>query len=850
MRVSYRWLQELIPRLDREPSEVAEALSSIGLAVDAVFDHESALRPLRLAEVVAVGPHPNREKLKMVTVRTSTPSGGPPSSFSRAPVPPQAPSPVELAIVCGAPNVPPLGDLVVVAGIGAKLPGMDAVLTRREIGGVVSPGMLVSEAELGLAAESDGIITFAQGTFQPGTRLIDAIPEARDVIFELDVTPNRPDALGHVGVARDLAAYFELDFVPPAAKPVGGDEAPGPGRVDVENQVPARCPRYGLGRVTGIRVGPSPDFMRYRLHRLGVRPISNIVDATNWLMLEWGQPLHAFDFRTIESGKIVVRMAREGEKMTTLDGIERSLTADDLLICDGERPAALAGIMGGAETEIRDSTTEVLVECAYFEPRGIRRTARRLGMHSDSSHRFERGTDHGATEIVLSRALALIAELGGGKVLPGVVRADGIVPEVPAIELRSERMNRLLGVEIPFREATLLLRRLGLEVEFVSDVGRGGTVARIRGASHRPDINIEADLIEEIARIRGLESIPTELPSIPPQKPRTSGLFERRVKTVACEIGLSEALTYAFVSRSDLEAISAPAPTVTLKNPLSEERSVLRTSLLPGLLEALGRSRRRGEGRVRLFAQGSIFLPIDTPHAASAARPRRAEDVGVLPHERPSFAAVLAGPRDEHLVSNPGDVDLYSAKSVAIEMVERLTGLSPTVSHASGENVRHLHPRGAALVTVGDVTVGTFGPLHPDVIDALDLGGPAFVVELDLAAIEALGRATPKYSPLPKLPPVLRDLSLVVSDHTPAETVALAIRETAGELCESVRIASEFRGGSVPEAHRSITFRLTYRDPRSRKDGEGRTLTDKEVEEIQTRVLREAESRFGAALRG
>lgn len=849
MRVSYRWLRELIPRLDREPSEVADALSAIGLAVDATFDHEKALRPLLLAEVVRAEPHPSREKLQLVTVRTRAPST-PAPSMSRPPQSAHIASSTETTLVCGASNVPPPGDLVVLAGLGAKLPGMDVVLTRREIGGVVSEGMLVSEQELGLAAESDGILTFAAGTFAPGTRLIDAIPESRDVILELDVTPNRPDALGHVGVARDLAAYLELDFAPPGEAELSPGGSSIHARVAVENQVPARCLRYGLGMVTGLRIAPSPDFMRYRLHRLGVRPISNVVDATNWLMLEWGQPLHAFDSSTIAQGKVVVRMAKDGESMKTLDGVERLLVSDDLLICSGENPAALAGIMGGADTEIRSSTQDVLVECAYFEPRGIRRTARRLGIHSDSSHRFERGTDHGRTDLVLGRALALIAKVGGGQVAVGTVRADGISPEIPAIELRSERMNRLLGIDVPFREATQLLGRLGLAVEFVSDVGRSGTAARIRGASHRPDINIEADLIEEVARIRGLDSIPTELPSIPPQTPRQGGIFERRVKASACEIGLSEALTYAFVSSADLAALSAPQPTVTLKNPLSEERSVLRTSLLPGLLEALRRARRRGESRVRLFAVGAIFLPVDTPHPADPARPSRAEDVGTLPYERPSFAAILAGPKDEYLVSSPGEVDLYSAKSIALEMVERLTGQTPQILHTKGEDVLHLHPRGAALISIGDAAVGTFGPLHPDVVDSFDLAGPAYVVELDLAAIERLGRSVPRYVPLPKLPPVLRDLSLVVSDATSAETVARAIRRAAGELCESVSIASEFRGGSVPPGHRSLTFRLTYRDPRARIEGEGRTLTDKEVEEIQARVLLETESQLGAALRG
>lgn len=851
MLVSYRWLKELIPRLDRDSDEVAEALSAIGLAVDGVTDHASALRSVVIAEVVKVAPHPQRDKLRLVTIRTDG-DAPPPSTMSLPPRLLSEETVKELTVVCGAANVPSPGGLVVFAGLGVRLPGVDFVLERREIAGVESVGMLCSEAELGLAPDSDGILVFPPGAHAAGTRLIDALPEAREVVFELDVTPNRPDALGHVGVARDLAAFFELDFEPPSvlAAPEGGSASSA--EVTVENLASDRCPKYGAAVVRQVKMSPSPDAMRYRLHRLGVRPISNVVDVTNWLMLEWGQPLHAFDLDAVHERKIVIRAAVDGEEMETLDGVRRALVGEDLVICDGRGPTALAGIMGGATSEISEKTTRVLIECAYFSPRGIRRTARRLGMHTESSHRFERGTDSGVTEVVLSKARRMLCDLAEGVAAPGTVRADGAPIDVPAIELRSDKVDKLLGVDVPFREATRLLGRLGLRVEFVSDVGRSGSIARVRGATHRPDISIEADLIEEIARIRGLDSIPTDLPSIAPQTPRSSGRLERRITQLSTELGLDEALTYSFVSPRDLEGLGVRPPVVRLKNPLSEERSVLRTSLLPGLLDALRRSRRRAERRVRLFTVGSIFLPVGSRRIQSSARPAQRPDLEGLPYEKPSWAAVLAGPRDEHLVGDPPDVDFYSAKAVIVGLVERFTGQPVELEYLKDlSKAPYLHPRGAVVVSVAGIPVGKFGPLHPDMIETFDLDGPLLVLEVDLDELEQIGSHTPKYRPLPKLPPVTRDLSLVVPDETLAKEVIDAIRRVAGPVCESVEVTSEFRGGSVPSGHRSLTFRVVYRDPLAQvgKEG-GRTLTDVEVDTLQGAVVQKTAEQFGATLRG
>ncbi len=831
MRVSYRWLCELLPTLDREPSEVAELLSGVGLAVDGVASVGEPLRPVIVAEVKKVVPHPERSSLRLVTVATGESS--------------------EQTVVCGASNVPPPGGQVVLAGLGATLPGVGFTLTARAIGGITSEGMLCSEKELGLAEESEGIITFPAGTFAPGTPLFEACPEADDTIFEIDVTPNRPDALGHIGVARDLSALLGIALKKPGPGAPPQDTVSIKDLVSVQNEDPERCPHYGAAAVRGLTIAPSPAYMRWRLHRLGIRPISNVVDITNWLLLEFGQPMHAFDLALVRGASIVIRRAKKDEALTTLDGVKRTLTTDDLVICDGSGPTALAGVMGGADSEIRETTKDVLLECAYFTPRGIRRSARRFGLHTESSHRFERGTDFGDIALVLARAQYLLCELAGGKSVRGLIHLEGDPTPLPSIELRSSRLDQLLGVGVPFKEATRTLQRLGFDIEFLRDAPEG-SVARVRGASWRPDVKIEADLIEEVARIRGLDNIPTVLPAISPQRPRTSGQLERNVAATAAMLGLSEALTYAFVATKDLRALEAPEPVVLLDNPLSEERSVLRTSLLPGLLEALRRARRRGERNVRLFTIGSLFLAPNPRAETSAARPRLPSDGAALPEERPNFAAVLAGARSDYLTLKSAEVDVYDAKGIAIELVERLTGTSAEVRFVgqNGQNA-HLHPRGASEIVVGDKVVGKLGPLHPDVVERFDLDGGAQIVEIDLVSLETLGSRVPRYRPIPKLPAITRDLSLVVSDEVPAASVARAIQEAAGPLCESVELAAEFRGGSVPAGQRSLTYRVVYRDPKASTDVEkARTLTDKEIDELQGQVLKTTQERVGATLRG
>jgi len=785
MRASYRWLKELLPGLTASPEEVALRFGAAGLAVDGVRAFGAGLDAILVARVLAKEPHPKRASLNLVTVDR----GG-----------------VEQRVVCGASNVPAVGGLVVLAPLGATLPGMDGPLAPREIGGVLSEGMLCSETELGLAESAEGILILPAGSAEPGARFIAAFPAAQDTIYELDVTPNRPDALGHVGLARELAALFGLPFTPPAAGTPARSSSESLGAlIEVDNRDPERCPHYAAGAVLDVTIAPSPLWLQWRLQSLGVRPISNVVDITNLLLLEFGQPLHAFDLDRVRGGQIIVRRAAPGEPFATLDGVARTLDADDLVIADAQGPSALAGVMGGQVSEIRETTRRVLVESAYFVPRGVRRTARRYGLHTEASHRFERGVDYAQVAHVLERAKTLLSELASGSAVPGAIHARGTEPALPEIELRSSRLDALLGVQVPFTEACAIIERLGFPVLEVTGTGERA-VLRTRAVSFRPDVTREVDLIEEVCRVRGLDAIPTRLPAVIPQSPRATGKLERDVGAGAVALGLSEAVTYAFVSESDLQKVHAPKPSVRLTNPLSEERNVMRTSLLPGLLEALRRARRRGETRARLFTLGSCFGALVSEPVAGT-RPRLEADVGNLPREELRFAAVLAGTRHEYLSLKPEEVDVYDAKGIALELIERVTGKQAAVRLAANKPA-HLHPRGASEIWVGDVLLGQLGPLHPDVVDALDLGHTAQIIELDLEALRRVGVEVPQFRAIPRLPPVTRDLSLVVGDAVGAGKVGEILERAGGTLCESIELLGLFRGGSLPEGQKSLTFRV------------------------------------------
>lgn len=806
MKASLSWLRELLPELGRlSPDEVAKKLTQGGLEVEGVHVYGAGTEGCVVATVVSMRPHPTKSGLRLVTVEVA---GG-----------------TQQEIVCGAPNVPEPGFQVVLALLGAHLPAKGMTIARREIAGVVSEGMLCSETELGLSEEGEGILVLPKGFAAPGTKLPEAIPQTNDTIYEIGLTPNRPDGLGHVGLARDLAAVLGLAFRAPE-RPAFGD--PGVALdVPITIEAPERCPEFSSARATGIVVGPSPLVWRYRLLALGVRPISTLVDVTNLVLLGYGQPMHAFDLAKVRGRKIVVRTAKEAEPFTTLDGVARKLSSDDLVVCDGEGPVALAGVMGGENSEISASTTEVLFECAYFDARGIRRSSRRHGLHTEASHRFERGTDPCALRDALAYAVELTCEVSAGARFSAPVyvvgaKANATPREVAraTAEVHASFMNRILGVEVPVDEASAILERLGCAV---SPAGPG--VLRVSAPTHRPDLTREIDFVEEVIRVRGIDGVPAVLPAVRGSR-EVGGRedLERRVRAACARSGLSEAITFRFTSEKALEAVRAPKATVVLENPINDHQTVMRTSLLPGLLEVVSESRRRGVRSAALFAVGPVFL-----------------EGAPLPDERPELTIVLAGDRPAYL-QKPEAYDVWDAKGVAFAVLTELFGRAPeVVTYPAESRPEGLHPRAAGKLLVGDVAVGSFGLLHPDVTDAFDLPEAVPVVTIDLRAAAGLGVA-PKYKAIPRFPASPRDLAVVVSDDVPAGHVLEAIASSAGALAAEVTLFDRFVGANIPKDHASLAFRVVYRS-------DERTLTDTEVEKTHARVVSEIGERFGAKLR-
>ena len=822
MRASYKWLKELC-RFDETAEQVAERLTSAGLEIEGQ-KRFGELPGVVVAEVRGKRPHPSKDKLSLVTVFDGE---------------------GQLEVVCGAPNVPPVGKRILFARSGARLPnGM--VISERKLGGVVSNGMICSESELDIGTESDGIIVLSDDVTAGAGVTATAALGLDDVVFEIGVTPNRPDCLGHVGLARELSALFDAPLrlpeietptllqspsqQPTGTRPVvlfnGTAQAPAGSQVELSVADVKRCPRYAAATVDGIAIGVSPFWLRYRLHVLGLRAINNVVDVTNLVLLEYGYPTHAFDLDLVRGARLEVRTAKRGERIKTLDGVERQLDEDDLLICDAERALAVAGVMGGEESGVSAGTKRVLVECAYFDPRSVRRTSRRLGLHTDASHRFERGVDPRAVPGVLARVVSLIVEVAGGSTSSQgfEIYPEAFVPK--EIQLRAPRIQALLGAAIPNGRAQQILGSLGCEVETRAHV------MRVRAPTWRPDLTREEDLIEEIARVWGYDNIPTEAPRVRASGGGTEPLtrFLRRLKERAAAVGFTEAVNLAFNSPKQLEQARAPRPAVRVANPMSEERSVMRTSLLPGLAQNVLRAQRHQVGQVCLFELARVFTPT----------------YDVLPLERYKLAFILSGTRPGW-VGEPATYDFYDGKGLLDTLLVPLARrpLETSIDGDLAEEFPFLHPRRSARVRLGDKAVGALGELHPDVLDALELTGPVLYGEIDVADLFAVcrGELAAQVRPLPRFPASSRDLAIVVEEGREAGAVAAVLREAGGALVEAVDLFDLYRGGQLEAGKKSLAFRITYRDPDA-------TLTDQRVDDVHARVVEEAQQRFSASLRG
>jgi phenylalanyl-tRNA synthetase beta chain len=792
MKVTYHWLKEYTD-FDLTPDELASALTMAGLEVEGVEDRRRRLDKIVIGRVLEVRRHQAAEQLSVCDVDIGE---------------------RRLRIVCGAPNVAE-GQLVPVALEGAVLPG-DVTISRREIRGVVSEGMICSEAELGISSRADTIMVL-DGGLQPGLPASEVFGEG-DVVIELNVTPNRPDCLGVIGVAREVAVLVRSSLHKPEIKlqelgpPI--EELASVEIVDAD-----LCPRYTARVIQGVRLGPSPWWLVQRLEAVGIRSINNIVDVTNYVMLETGQPLHAFDYDRLAGGKIVVRRARKGQRFVTLDEKEHVLDDDTLMICDAQQPVAIGGVMGGFDSEVGESTRNVLLESAYFDPTGIRRTAKKLGINTEASRRFERGTDPNGIDYALHRATQLIQEIAGGKVARGFADAYPKPIQPKQVPLRLSRVNLLLGSFVPRDEVVDILTRLEFTLE-------GEETLQVTVPTFRPDITREVDLIEEVARIYGYEKIPEktkdQLELLQPLNLRERGT--QVVRDTLVGLGFHEVLTYSMVHQNVAALFQPEQAKVHLANPLSEELSTLRPSLVPGLLSVVQWNVNRKRPNLRLFEIGDVFW-------------REGEGEPIV--ERTHLAGAITGKAVSHNWSAPDrEYDFYDLKG----MLEAFFGHLSVAEFRLAPGQSHATDRQTLRITVDGEDLGYLGRIRSDLLQPWDLEQPVFAFEIDLQKLLEHLHFERTYQPIPRFPAVERDLSVVVDEKIQAGDLLEALRRSGGELLRSVELFDVYTGEPIPSGKKSLSFSLRFASNE-------RTLTEEEVDQLISEILRDLAEAFGATLR-
>lgn len=789
MIVTYNWLKEFVD-FDLSPQELADLLTMLGLEVEGVRHVGGGLDEVVVAVVEEKSQHPNADKLSLCRVNNGKET---------------------LAIVCGAQNFK-AGDKVAFAQIGAVLPG-DFKIKRSKIRGEESCGMLCSEKELGLAADSEGIIILP-ADLPLGVPVFDALG-LKDTIFEIGLTPNRADCLSVVGIAREIAAKlgttvkYARPMVMESHIPIGECA-----QVIVEDS--DLCPRYTARYIAGCSIGPSPAWLVRRLEAVGMRSINNVVDVTNYVLMEYGHPLHAFDADLLASGKIVVRRAADGERFTTLDGQERVLTEADLTIRDGEKGVALAGIMGGENSEIRQETSNILLESAYFNPSAIRRTSKRLGLHTESSHRFERGADIDILVTALDRAASLIAELAGGAVAGGAIDVYPRLLPTRTVRFRVEQCNKLLGIQLTADKMAGILNRL----EFTVNVVEKG-LFEVTVPTCRVDIEREIDLIEEVARLNGYDNVPVTMPKarVFSDRPTRHQRLEKQLRNVMIGQGFSEVITFSFMTPGVLDKLllaqdDRRRSVVRLRNPLVEEQSVMRTTLLPGLLEAAARNLNYRMLTLRLFELRRVYLPVEGQE---------------LPKEPLHLAGIMTGARyREGWNQERQQVDFYDVKGV-IEHILDDFAIGP-VSFVQDRLDSYFHPGKSCSVLSGGELLGSFGELHPDVQDNFGIDQPVYYLELDFEKLAFLSSDSVAIKPPSRFPDTFRDVAMLITDETPASAILDCIAGLKIREVECADIFDLYKGAHVPEGFKSVAVRIRYRS-------QEKTLTDDEVSPLHQRIV-------------
>ena len=791
MRFSESWLREWVsPPIDTRT--LADQLSMAGLEVDAVEAAAPRFSGVAIGRVESVDPHPDAEKLRICSVQVG--QGEP------------------LQIICGASNVAS-GMMVPVALVGAELPG-GMKIKRAKLRGVESLGMICSAKELGLAESSEGILALPADA--PLGQDVRAWLDLDDACIEVDLTPDRGDCLSIAGLAREVAAINRLDLSPVVVEPVPATLDSG---FPVRLLAPEACPRYACRIIRGIDArAETPLWMRERLRRGGIRAISPVVDVTNYVLLELGQPMHGFDLDRL-SGEIRVRMAQSGEELGLLNGEAITLRPDTLVIADAERPVALAGIMGGSASAVDADTRDILLESAYFTPSAIAGKARGYGLHTDSSHRFERGVDPDLQVRAIERATRLLLDITGGEAGPVVdLISEPHRPRREPLALRAERCERILGIALPAEAVGEILGRLGMEVA----PAPGGW--RVTPPSARFDLVHEVDLIADIGRIHGYERIPVShhASAMPTKAPPEAALDLDRLRLALVGRGFQEVITYSFVSPDVQARLEPRVEGLRLANPISADLSVMRLSLWPGLLQAARYNQARQQERVRIFETGLRFVP-----GPDGLR------------QEPGVGALVIGGVDPEQWGQPGrGADFFDIKA-DLESVLALSGVPERFGFTPSEHPA-LHPGQSARIELDERPVGLIGMLHPRLAGELDLVGDAYLFELDLAALSA--GMLPRFDPISRFPAIRRDLALVLDESIPFADVERCVRSALPDLLRELVLFDVYAGERIDSGRKSLALGLILQ-------ASSQTLTDDEVEEAIQRVLSRLQSELGARLR-
>ncbi|MBF0409545.1 MAG: phenylalanine--tRNA ligase subunit beta [Candidatus Riflebacteria bacterium] len=793
MKALLSWLRDYID-IKTSPEKISDALNMAGIEVEGMNNPGLQIKGVVTGRILKKNPHPNADKLSICEVDTGV------SEI--------------LTIVCGANNMNP-GDVVPVAKIGATLPG-GFEIRKAEIRGVTSFGMMCSKKELGISNDHAGLYILPSDS--PLGKDIVEFLSLNDTIFEISITPNRGDVLSHLGLARELSAIFNVPLHRNAL-----DYPPGEGSIvkltSVTNDAPNLCQRYGARLITGVKIAPSPRWLQERLEKVGIRPINNVVDVTNFVMMDIGHPMHAFDFDKLEEKRIVVRTALQGETIKTLDEAdsEKKLDPTMLVIADGKKPVAVAGVIGGKYSEVDNGTTSVLLEAAWFDPICVRKTAKTLNVMSDSSYRFERGTNIENIPIALNLAARMIKEMAGGIIVDGIIDNYPMPMKIKRIVVRPKRVSQITGIEIKSQQIETILNRLKIEVQRDGDTILAGV------PPFRHDIEQEADLIEEIIRIYGYENLPSTLASIP-SMPQPSSNLERltnRVTDHLVSLGFNQILTYSFIPNNISPFFQEGLPLV-LKNPISEDHGSLRTSLSWGMYDALRRNIMNDEYDLNMFELGRVFQRngelINEPDRIS---------IGMCGRQNPNSWR-----------SNSEQIDLFSMKGV-IEGIGKLAGFSFEFKPSSRA---FLHPARQMEIRLKGQFAGCFGQIHPTFIDNKKMPQNIYIAEIDMGICSSLVPAVPRMKPIPEFPPIRRDLAFVLPVAVKCGDIMSIINSETSGILENCTLFDLYQGKGISDDCRSLAFSLSFRSSE-------KTLTDEEVNpKIQT-IIRRVETEFNGKLR-